>query len=249
MDPQQRLLLETAWEALEDAGLAREQLAGSAGGVYVGMWTNEYEDAMFAASDDIDLYMTTGGGRYAAAGRLSYVFDLQGPSLTLDTACSSSLVAVHLAVQSLRGRECNLALAGGVNVVLMPDGFVAFRNWGMMAADGRCKTFDSRADGFVRAEGCGIVVLKRLADAQADGDSILAVIRGSAVNQDGRSSGLTVPNGRAQQAMLQQALANARLEPAQVQLVEAHGTGTALGDPIEVEAIGAAPTSRCFSAR
>jgi len=240
MDPQQRLVLEVCWEALERAGIAPDSLGGSRSGVFLGISTNDYSDIVRQQGyKNIDAYAATGGSMNVAAGRVSFVLGLQGPAIAVDTACSSSLVAVHLAAQSLRARESNLALAGGVNVVLMPDGFVSFSSWGMMASDGRCKAFDARADGFVRSEGCGMLVLKRLADALADGDPILAVIRGSAVNQDGRSSGLTVPNGRAQQAMLQQALANAGLEPAQVQYVEAHGTGTALGDPIEVEAIGA----------
>ncbi|WP_165360758.1 type I polyketide synthase [Candidatus Chloroploca sp. Khr17] len=240
MDPQQRLVLEVAWEALERAGLAPDRLAGSRTGLFLGISTNDYSDIVRAQGyANIDAYAATGGSMNVAAGRVSFVLGLQGPAMAVDTACSSSLVAVHLAVQSLRNGESSMALAGGVNVVLMPDGFVSFSSWGMMASDGRCKAFDARADGFVRAEGCGMLVLKRLSDAQAAGDPILAVIRGSAVNQDGRSSGLTVPNGRAQQAMLQQALANAGLQPAEVQYIEAHGTGTALGDPIEVEAIGA----------
>lgn len=240
MDPQQRLVLEVAWEALERAGIAPDSLAGSRTGVFLGISTKDYSDIVRApGGGTIDAYAATGGAMNVAAGRVSFTLGLQGPAMAVDTACSSSLVAVHLAVQSLRSRESNLALAGGVNVILLPDGFISFVSWGMMAADGRCKTFDASADGFVRSEGCGIVALKRLSDAQADGDPILAVIRGSAVNQDGRSSGLTVPSGRAQQTMLQQALANAGLEPAQVQYIEAHGTGTAIGDPIEVEAIGA----------
>lgn len=239
MDPQQRLVLEVAWEALEHAGCAPDSLSGSLVGMFLGISTNDYGDIVrLQGYENIDAYAATGGSMNVAAGRVSFTLGLQGPALAVDTACSSSLVAVHLAVQSLRINECNLALAGGVNVVLMPDGFVSFSSWGMMASDGHCKAFDARADGFVRSEGCGILVLKRLSNAVADGDSILAVIRGSAVNQDGRSSGLTVPNGRAQQAMLRQALANAGLEPNQVQYIEAHGTGTALGDPIEVEAIG-----------
>jgi acyl transferase domain-containing protein/acyl carrier protein len=240
MDPQQRLVLEVAWEALERAGQAPDRLAGSATGVFLGITTGDYADLVKAAGPEaLDVYMATGNAHNAAAGRVSYVLGLNGPSMAVDTACSSSLVAVHLACQSLRTGESRLALAGGVNVILTPDPFVIFSRWGMMAPDGRCKTFDARADGFVRSEGCGIVVLKRLSDAQADGDEILAVIRGSAVNQDGASSGLTVPNGLAQQAVVRQALRVAGVEPADVAYVEAHGTGTALGDPIELEALDA----------
>ena len=241
MDPQQRLVLEVVWEALERAGQAPDRLAGSATGVFIGITTGDYADLVKAAGPAaLDVYMATGNAHNAAAGRVSYVLGLTGPAMAVDTACSSSLVAVHLACQSLRTGESRLALAGGVNVILTPDPFVVFSRWGMMAPDGRCKTFDERADGFVRSEGCGIVALKRLSDAQADGDEILAVIRGSAVNQDGASSGLTVPNGLAQQAVIRQALRAAGVEPADVAYVEAHGTGTALGDPIELEALDAA---------
>ncbi len=240
MDPQQRLALEVSWEALERAGIAPESLMGSLTGVFLGVSAHDYSEIVRAGSaNNLDGYAATGGSLNVAAGRIAFTLGLQGPCMALDTACSSSLVAVHLACQSLRSRESNLALAGGVNAVLLTDGFVAFNTWGMMASDGRCKTFDAAADGFVRSEGCGMIVLKRLSDAMADGDTVLAVIRGSAVNQDGRSSGLTVPNGPAQQAMMRQALASAGIEPAAVQYVEAHGTGTAIGDPIEVEALGA----------
>lgn len=241
MDPQQRLVLEVVWEALERAGQAPDRLAGTATGVFIGITTGDYADLVKAAGPAaLDVYMATGNAHNAAAGRVSYVLGLNGPAMAVDTACSSSLVAVHLACQSLRTGESRLALAGGVNVILTPDPFVVFSRWGMMAPDGRCKTFDERADGFVRSEGCGIVVLKRLSDAEAAGDEILAVIRGSAVNQDGASSGLTVPNGLAQQAVIRQALRVASVEPADVAYVEAHGTGTALGDPIELEALDAA---------
>jgi acyl transferase domain-containing protein len=185
------------------------------------------------------VYSATGGALNAVPGRVAYTLGLQGPSMAIDTACSSSLVALHEACVSLRLGESDLALAGGVNVLLLPEAFVCFDAWGMMAPDGRCKTFDAAADGFVRGEGCGMVVLKRLSDAVADRDPILAVIRGSAVNQDGRSSGLTVPNGPAQQAVLRKAYAAAGVDPADVQYFEAHGTGTTLGDPIEIEAMGA----------
>ena len=241
MDPQQRLVLEVAWEALERAGQAPDRLVGSPTGVFIGITTGDYAELVKGAGPAaLDVYMATGNAHNAAAGRVSYVLGLSGPAMAVDTACSSSLVAIHLASQSLRSGESRLALAGGVNVILTPDPFVVFSRWGMMAPDGRCKTFDERADGFVRSEGCGMVALKRLSDAQADGDEILAVIRGSAVNQDGASSGLTVPNGLAQQAVIRRALEVAGVPAADVTYVEAHGTGTALGDPIELEALDAA---------
>ena len=240
MDPQQRLLLETATEALESAGLATDRLIGSATGVFVGITTSDYGQLLrLGGPEHSDVYSATGSALNAAAGRISFTYGFQGPCMAVDTACSSSLVAVHLACQSLRAGESDLALAGGVNVVLSPDAMVLFSKWGMMAPDGACKTFDASADGFVRAEGCAMIALKRLTDAQRDGDPILAVIRGSAVNSDGRSSGLTVPNGPAQQAVLRKALASAQLGSADIDYVEAHGTGTPLGDPIEIEALGA----------
>jgi acyl transferase domain-containing protein/acyl carrier protein len=240
MDPQQRLVLEVSWEALERAGIAPDSLNGSATGVFIGITSNEYiQLAKLGGPESLDVYAATGGALNAAPGRVSYTLGLQGPSMAIDTACSSSLVALHQACQSLRAGESDMALAGGVNLLLLPEAFICFNAWGMMAADGRCKTFDAAADGFVRGEGCGIVVLKRLSDAVSAGDPVLAVIRGSAVNQDGRSSGLTVPNGPAQQAVLRQALGNAGVDPADVQYFEAHGTGTTLGDPIEIEAMGA----------
>ena len=240
MDPQQRMVLEVAWEALERAGQAPDQLNGSATGVFLGISTSDYgQVARVGGFETLDAYAATGGSMNVAAGRLAFTLGLQGPCLAVDTACSSSLVAVHLAVRSLRAGECSMALAGGVNLTLLPDGFVIFNKWGMTAPNGRCKSFDASADGFVRAEGCGMLVCKRLRDAVADGDNILALIRGSAVNQDGRSSGLTVPSGLAQQSMLRAALRDAGVEPAEVQYIEAHGTGTSIGDPIEVEAIGA----------
>lgn len=239
LDPQQRLLLEVSWEALEQAGIIPAHLVGSATGVFIGISSNDYSQHLLNRDrHQIDAYLATGNSHSTAAGRLSYTLGLTGPSLAIDTACSSSLVAVHLACQSLRQQECDLALVGGVNRLLSPDFSINFSKAHMLAADGRCKTFDARADGFVRSEGCGVVVLKRLSDALAAGDRIWALIRGSAVNQDGRSSGLTVPNGPAQQAVIRQALANAGISPSQVQYIEAHGTGTALGDPIELLALG-----------
>ena len=252
MDPQQRLLLEVAWEALERAGQAPSSLQGSRTGVFVGISTSDYAQRQFGNRALLDAYAGTGNAHSIAANRLSYVLGLRGPSMAVDTACSSSLVAVHLACQSLRGRECDLALAGGVNLILSPELTIAFSQAGMMAADGRCKTFDAAADGYVRSEGCGIIVLQRLSDALASGAPILAVIRGSAVNHDGLSNGLTAPSGSAQQDVIQQALRQARLTPEQIGYVEAHGTGTPLGDPIELSALkavlstGRAPGQRCL---
>jgi acyl transferase domain-containing protein/acyl carrier protein len=238
MDPQQRLALEVSWEALEDSGRAPTGLAGSRTGVFLGVCSNDFATENFPGLADITAYASTGTAHSVVTGRISYVFDFRGPSVAVDTACSSSLVSVHMAVQSLRAGECDLALGGGVNVVLSPLPSVAFSQFpGMVAPDGRCKTFDVRADGYVRSEGCGIVVLKRLSDAVRDGDRVLAVIRGGAVNQDGRSSGVTAPNGVAQRDVLRRALTASGVDAAQVSYVEAHGTGTTLGDPIEVEAL------------
>ena len=239
MDPQQRLLLEVSWEALEDAGLAPDSLKGSQTGVFVGITTNDYAQLLMrhGGSSRIDGYFFTGNPLNTAAGRLSYTLGFQGPSISLDTACSSSLVSIHQACRSLRSGECHLALAGGVNLILAPENTVAVCRTRALARDGRCKTFDATADGFVRSEGCGIVALKTLSQATADGDRILAVIRGAAVNHDGASSGFTVPNGKAQEALILKALGG--LAPAEIDYVEAHGTGTALGDPIEVNALAA----------
>lgn len=240
MDPQQRLLLEVSWEALERAGLSAEAIEGSPTGVFVGMTTNDYaQKAMFSDPEQIGIYTATGNGLSVAAGRLSYTLGLKGPSIALDTACSSSLVTVHLACQSLRLKECHQALAGGVNIILSPEVSIAMAKLRALAPDGRCKTFDATANGYGRSEGCGMIVLKRLSDAIADGDTILAQIRGTAVNQDGRSSGLTVPNANAQQAVIREALSNARVKPHQIDYVEAHGTGTPLGDPIEIKSLEA----------
>ncbi|MBD2727328.1 type I polyketide synthase [Nostoc sp. FACHB-892] len=241
IDPQQRLLLEVTWEALENAGLVNNKQAASQTGVFVGVTTNDYARLLMPYGDlsQMDAYYLTGNPLNAIAGRLSYTLGLQGPCMAIDTACSSSLVAIHTACQSLRNEECTHALAGGVNLILSPENNVALSKAKILSADGRCKTFDASADGIVRGEGCGIIVLKRLSDAIADGDNILALIRGSAVNQDGASSGFTVPNKAAQEILLRQALTRARVEPSEVDYVEAHGTGTPLGDPIEIRALAA----------
>ncbi|MBA3948611.1 MAG: 6-deoxyerythronolide-B synthase, partial [Acidobacteria bacterium] len=238
LDPQHRLLLEVAWEALEDAGLPADRLAGSATGVFIGLTTSDYAQLLMReGSAQLDAFFFTGNPANAAAGRLSYSFGFAGPAVAIDTACSSSLVAIHQACASLRAGECRSALAGGVNLVLAPENTVAVCRTRALSPSGRCRTFDRDADGFVRSEGCGLVVLKRLSDAVADGDPIRAVIRGSAVNQDGASSGFTVPNGHAQQAVIRQALG--AIAPADIDYLEAHGTGTPLGDPIEVAAAAA----------
>ena len=240
MDPQQRLLLEVAWEALEDAGLVAERLAGSRTGVFVGMCYGDYEDLELGDPQAVDLYVNTGGARNIASGRISFAFGFEGPSLTVDAACSSSLVTVHLACQSLWGRESVLALAGGANLILQPQFSIGFSQAAMLSPGGRCRAFDAGADGFVRSEGVALLVLKPLARALADGDPIYALIRGSAVNNDGRSSGLLMTPGRpGQEAVLRQAYADAGLPPAAVQYVEAHGTGTRVGDPVEAAALGA----------
>jgi acyl transferase domain-containing protein len=235
LDPQQRLLLEVSWEALENAGLAADRLGRSRTGAFVGLMSVDYVRRLTAS----DAYTATGNDFSFAAGRLSYVLGLQGPCMTIATACSSSLVAVHLACQSLRAGECGLALAGGASLMLSPDTMVSLCRLRALAPDGRCKTFAAAADGYGRGEGCGMVVLKRLSDALAAGDPVLAVLRGSAVNHDGPSGGLTIPSGPAQEAVIREALARAAVEPWQVDYLEAHGTGTALGDPIEVHAAAA----------
>jgi len=238
LDPNQRLALETAWEALEDAGQDAAALRGSDTGVFVGQWLSDFEGRLFADPEGVDFYMTTGSGRYATSGRLSYLLGLQGPSLTLDTACSSSLVAVHLAVRSLREGECTLALAGGVNVILQPHITIAYSQSRMMAPDGRCKFGDAAGDGYVRSEGAGMLVLKRLDRALADGDRVYAVIRGSAVNNDGQGSGsMGTPSRAGQAALLRKACADAGVPAHQLGYVEAHGTGTRAGDPVELGAL------------
>ena len=238
LDPQQRLLLEVTRDAFEDAGYAPDGLANSPTGVFVGITGTDYATILGRlAPERIDPYFASGIAHSMASGRLSYVFGLQGPSVSIDTACSSSLVAVHQAIQSLRARECRMALAAGVNLMLTPDSHVLLSRSNMLAPDGRCKTFDASADGYGRGEGCVALILKRLSDATADRDRVLAVLRGSAVNQDGPSSGLTAPNGPAQEAVIRQALRNGSVRPDEVGYVEAHGTGTVLGDPIEVRAL------------
>lgn len=243
IDPQQRLLLETTWQALESAGQNPQQLRNSKTGVFVGAMTQDYAQLSYAP-EAINAYTGSGTSVSVAAGRLSYVFGLQGPSMTIDTACSSSLVAVHLACNALRNSECDIALAGGVNVILTPIISLIESRAQMLAPDGRCKTFDASANGMVRGEGCGIIVLKRLSQAVKNGDRILARVYGTAVNHDGPSSGLTVPNGDAQEKLLHQALNAAKLKPEQIDFIEAHGTGTAIGDPIELESMAAVFANR-----
>ncbi|MBM5798692.1 MAG: polyketide synthase, partial [Cyanobacteria bacterium K_Offshore_0m_m2_072] len=240
MDPQHRLLLEVAAEALEAAALAPSQLRGTRAGVYLGLCTGDYAWRQLrdgAADERFDMYFATGTSFSMAPGRLAYALGLQGPALAVDTACSSSLVAVDLAVRSLRDRVTDLALAGGVSLLLSPVNSLCFAKSGMMASDGHCKTFDAAADGYVRGEGCGVVALKRLADAVSAGDPIWAVLRGSGVNQDGASAGLTVPNGEAQAQLIRTTLEQAQLDGDGVDVLEAHGTGTPLGDPIELKAL------------
>jgi acyl transferase domain-containing protein/NAD(P)-dependent dehydrogenase (short-subunit alcohol dehydrogenase family)/acyl carrier protein len=238
VDPQQRLLLETAWEALESANINPTTLRGGNGGVYVGASSVDYALEMTdLAYEDLDGHLASGTTAFPLSGRLSYFLGLHGPCMSVDTACASALTALHLAVEGLRRGECEVALAGGVNAIHHPRVFVTFSHANMLAPDAQCKTFDEAADGYVRAEGCGVLVLKRLSAAKRDGDTVLGLVRGSAVGQDGDSAGLTVPNGIAQEAVIRSALANARLKPADIQYVEAHGTGTPLGDPIEMGAI------------
>ena len=241
LDPQQRLILEVVWEALEHAGIPATSLRGSDTGVFVGMTTTDYLRVITSRmrTAELDAYVAPGNTLNSAAGRVSYLLGLHGPCIAMDTACSSSLVAIDRACRSLRDEECRLAIAAGVNLLLAPEFLASLSRWGMLAADGRCKTFDASANGFVRAEGCGVVLLKRLSHARADGDRIWALVRGSAINQDGPSSGLTVPNGLAQAAVIRAAIAKAGVEPRSVSYVEAHGTGTTLGDPIEMEALTA----------
>ena len=254
LDPQQRLLLEVVWESLEQAGVAPTSLRGSEAGVFIGMSSDDHATWSHHGNGlaELNAYRTLGTARSIAAGRIAYVLGLHGPVLQIDTACSSSLVAVYQACQSLQSGECHLAMAGGVNLMLSPATTIALCRLHALAPDGRCKTFDAAADGYVRGEGCGIVVLKRLADARRDGDPILACIRAAAINHDGASNGLTAPNGQAQEWLIRKALHKAQLDGREIDYVEAHGTGTELGDPIELAALhraygdGRTPSNRLY---
>ena len=243
MDPQQRLLLEVSWEALEASGYASARRRLSKTGVFVGMMNyNDY--ALLKRSNGVDAsgltaFDASGDAGAIAAGRLAYTYNLKGPAITIDTACSSGLVAAHLACLSLRNQDCRMALVAGVHLMLMPDSTVAFCQAGMLAQSGRCRTFDERADGYVRGEGCIALVMKRLSDAHLDGDHVIGILHGSSVNQDGKSAGLTAPSGIAQQAVVREALDRASSVASSIGFVEAHGSATRLGDPLEMEALGA----------
>ncbi|RRS10216.1 SDR family NAD(P)-dependent oxidoreductase [Pseudoalteromonas sp. J010] len=238
LDPQQRLLLELSVHALEHAGISFKQISGAAAGIFVGIGSADYELLHLSAADTIDSQIGLGTNRAIAAGRLAHFLNVHGPVMQLDTSCSSSLLAIHLACQSLRSRECDIGLAAGVNLMLAPNGYIGFSQIGALSTSGKCHTFDQSADGYVRGEGGGVAVLKRLSDAIKDKDNIICVISGSAVNHDGRSNGLTAPNGSAQAALIKSALHNANKTAEDIQYIEAHGTGTSLGDPIEVNALG-----------
>ena len=239
IDPQQRLLLEVTWQAIEDAGFTRANLQSSRTGVFVGLCADDYArlSELSWNGDSAIAHTGLGTARSIAAGRIAYIFGFHGPAVQVDTACSSSLTAIHLACQSLRNRECDVAIAGGVNLLLSPETTIALSELQALSPAGRCKTFDAKADGYVRAEGCGLVVLTRFGDAQHSGRAVKAIVRGSAINHDGKSNGLTAPNGTAQRAVIREALAKAGVMPVEVAYVEAHGTGTQLGDPIELNAL------------
>jgi myxalamid-type polyketide synthase MxaB len=240
IDPQQRLLLEVAWETMENAGRPADELAGSRTAVFVGIGGNDYSKVPLSYDDyyqHIDAHMGTGNALSIAANRLSYIFDFHGPSAAVDTACSSSSLAIHMAVESLRRGESDAALAGGVNLILTPETTIAFSKARMLSPDGVCRPFDSQANGYVRGEGCGLVLLKRLADAERDGDQILGIIRGTSVNQDGRTSGISAPNSQLQAACIRAAQQQAGVKPEDISYIEAHGTGTPLGDPIEMQSL------------
>ncbi|WDF57262.1 type I polyketide synthase [Mucilaginibacter sp. KACC 22063] len=253
LDPQQRLLLETSWRLIENTGVKKNELMGSGTGVFIGMSTNDYlymKIKLSPGMEGFNAYSGLGNSNSVAANRLSYFYDLKGPSLTVDTACSSSLTALHLAAQSILNGNCTQAIAGGVNAILSPGPTITLSQFGMMSPEGRCKTFDASADGYVRAEGCGLVMLKRKSEAERDGNTILAVLNASAIGQDGHSPGITFPNGKAQYQLISQTLHKAGLAGKDIGYVEAHGTGTSSGDPVEVEQLkklyGAAGSSVCY---
>ena len=241
MDPQHRLLLEVAWEAMEDAGQVTRTMTEAERldiGCFIGVITGDYWDRQFRVTADLDVYATTGSARSGAAGRISFSQDLMGTSFAIDAACSSSLVAVDQAVQNLRSGACTMALAGGVNVILTPDHTIGFSQGKMMAPDGHCKSYDAAADGYVRSEGAGVIVLKLLSQAQADGDRIHAIIRGCASNNDGHCASFMAPSTDGQQAGLRKACRNAGIDPLTIDYVEAHGPGTSAGDPVEITTLG-----------
>ena len=238
MDPQQRWLLELTWEAFEDAGEKPMNWRGSATGVYVGISSNEYGSIQMMGESDIDVHTNSGSTLSIASNRISYLYDLKGPSISVDTACSSALVAVNLACKSIWSGECDAAFAGGVNALLMPDSSIGFSKASMLSPSGQCFAFDARANGYVRGEGAGMILIKPLARAHKDGDRIYATIRAAVVNQDGNTSSMTVPGKESQAAMQRQAYAQAGIDPSRVGYMEAHGTGTPVGDPIETRALG-----------